>query len=196
MLTIGLTGGIASGKSTVADMFAGHGVAIVDTDVIARELVVPGSAALREIHAIFGAAVLRDGGQLDRKRLREIVFSDEKKREQLESVLHPKILDESMRQAAAADGPYRIVVVPLLVESSLRRMMDRVLVVDCDEQVQIERLKRRDVESDQQAKRMLAAQASRSSRLAIADDVIDNGHSLEQTKRQVESLHRKYLSLC
>ena len=195
MLTVGLTGGIASGKSTVANMFADHGIAIVDTDLIARELVLPGTPALAELEALFGDAVLLADGSLDRGALREIVFADAAKREQLEGVLHPGIREESVRQAASADSPYCVIVVPLLVDSPMREHMDRVLVVDCDEGVQMQRLLQRDAESEPQARRMIAAQASREDRLAIADDVIMNDGSVEETRRQVDSLHYRYLSL-
>ena len=195
MLTIGLTGGIASGKSTVAAMFADHGVAIIDTDAIAREQVLPGMPALAEIRAQFGERVLQADRSLDRRALREIVFADTAKRRQLESILHPRIRDEALRQSAGAKGPYRMIVVPLLVESPMRELMDRVLVVDCDQQVQTGRLLERDAESEDQARRMIASQASRAARLAIADDIIRNDRTLEDTRRQVDALHQQYLSL-
>lgn len=195
MLTIGLTGGIASGKSTVAAMFADHGVAIIDTDAIAREQVLPGMPALAEIRAQFGERVLQADRSLDRRALREIVFADTAKRRQLESILHPRIRDEALRQSAGANGPYRMIVVPLLVESPMRELMDRVLVVDCDQQVQTARLLERDAESEDQARRMIASQASRAARLAIADDIIRNDRTLEDTRRQVDALHQQYLSL-
>jgi len=195
MLTIGLTGGIASGKSTVAAMFAEQGAAIIDTDVIARELVVPGQPALEEIRAQFGDSIVRADASLDRRALREIVFTDAVKRRRLEAILHPRIRDEALRQAAAATSPYRIIVVPLLVESPMQDLMDRILVVDCDQRVQAERLHERDEESEEQVRRMIASQASRAARLAIADDIIKNDRSLRDTRLQVEALHRKYLSL-
>ena len=195
MLTIGLTGGIASGKSTVAAMFAEQGAAIIDTDVIARELVVPGQPALEEIQAQFGDSIVRADASLDRRALREIVFADAVKRRRLEAILHPRIRDEALRQAAAATSPYRIIVVPLLVESPMQDLMDRILVVDCDQRVQAERLHERDEESEEQVRRMIASQASRAARLAIADDIIKNDRSLHDTRLQVEALHRKYLSL-
>jgi dephospho-CoA kinase len=194
-LRVGLTGGIASGKSTVADMFADLGIAIVDTDVIAREVVAPGEPALDEIRAAFGDEVVDDHGRLDRKRLRSIVFADESRRELLESILHPRIREEAARRSAAATGPYHIVVVPLLTESPMRDDVDRILVVDCDEEVQLARLLARDAESKDQALRMIAAQASREERLNIGDDIIRNDGTVEETRRQVERLHRKYLSL-
>lgn len=173
-LRVGLTGGIASGKSTVADMFADLGATVIDTDVIAREIVTPGQPALSEIGAVFGESVIRDDGELDRALMRQLVFADEDARRRLEAILHPRIQAETFRQADAAKGPYQLVVVPLLVESSLRYFVDRILVVDCDEETQIRRLRRRDAESDEQARRILASQARRDERLAIADDVISN----------------------
>ena len=194
-MRIGLTGGIASGKSTVANMFADLGVELVDTDVIAREVVEPGQPALDEIRDAFGDDVIDSEGQLDRRKLRAIVFADPAKRQHLESILHPKIRDEAARQSAAATGPYHLVVVPLMVESPMRHEMRRVLVVDCSEDTQLERLLARDLESEEQARRMLAAQASREERLSIADDVVRNDGDLADTRRQVDELHAFYLSL-
>ena len=192
-LRIGLTGGIASGKSTVADMFADLGVPVIDTDVIAREVVRPGQPALDEIREAFGAGVIAADGTLDRPAMRSIVFGDDAARRRLESILHPKIGEATREQAAAAGGPYQVIVVPLLVESSLRGFVDRVLVVDCDEDTQVSRLLARDAESEDQARRMLAAQSSRAERLAIADDVVANDGSRDDTREQVIALHQRYL---
>ena len=192
---VGLTGGIASGKTTVANMFAALGAAVVDTDVIAREVVAPGSPALAEIRAAFGERVFGSDGGLDRRRMRKIVFEDDEKREQLESILHPRIRERALEQAGSSDRSYVIIVVPLLVGSALRREIDRVLVVDCSEAVQLARLMARDAEDEQQARRMIDAQASRQDRLAIADDVILNEGDLDHTRRQVEKLHGRYLAL-
>ena len=194
-LRIGLTGGIASGKSTVANMFAELGVELVDTDVIARTVVEPGQPALGEIRAAFGDDVIGEDGRLDRRRLRAIVFADDERRRELEAILHPKIRDEAARQSALARSPYHLVVVPLMVESPMRHEMNRVLVVDCTEDTQLERLLARDMESEEQARRMLAAQASRDDRLRIADDVIRNDGDLNETRMQVADLHAFYLSL-
>ena len=194
-LRIGLTGGIASGKSLVADMFAARGVPVIDTDVIARDVVQPGEPALQEIEQQFGADILDSDGRLDRRRLRELVFADDGKRRALEAILHPRIRAEAVRQSASAGGDYQIIVVPLLVESPMRRFMDRILVVDCSEQTQLERLLERDAETEEQARRMLAAQASRNTRLGIADDVLDNDGTKEEAAAQVEHLHRRYLEL-
>jgi dephospho-CoA kinase len=194
-LRIGLTGGIASGKSTVASMFAELGAAIIDTDVIAREVIMPGRPALDEIRDAFGAAVMGDDGTLDRSAMRQIVFSDESARRRLEAILHPRIQAETYRQSDQAGGDYQLIVVPLLVESSLKSFVDRILVVDCDEERQIRRLLARDAESALQAQRILASQSSRDERLAIADDVIVNDGDLESTRAQVAALHEIYLSL-
>ncbi len=189
---VALTGGIASGKSTVADMFAELGVPIIDTDVIAREVVQAGRPALREIRERFGGEVIDDAGNLDRRALRNIVFADEQARFDLEAILHPRIGAETRRQADAAPGPYQIIVVPLLVGSPLLGFVDRVLVVDCDEDLQVQRLLARDAETVEQARRILAAQASREARLAIADDVINNDHGLDETRRQIRELHARF----
>jgi dephospho-CoA kinase len=194
-LRIGLTGGIASGKSLIADMFASRGIPVIDTDVIAREVVRPGRPALQEIARRFGNEVLDAAGRLDRRRLRELVFADDAKRAVLESILHPRIRDAAVRQSGEAGGAYQVIVVPLLAESPMRQFMDRVLVVDCSEETQLQRLLDRDAETEEQARRMIAAQASREERLGIADDVIDNNGTVADTARQVERLHRQYLAL-
>lgn len=179
----------------MADCFAGFGAAIVDTDVVAREVVQPGAPALDEIRELFGPSVIDDDGKLDRRALRGIVFADANKRRQLESILHPKIREEAFRQAAMADGPYVIVVVPLLFESPMKDEMDRILVVDCSEETQIARLMTRDNESEEQGRRIMATQASRQERLSIADDVINNDGDRKATEDAVRRLHRTYLQL-
>ena len=194
-LRIGLTGGIASGKSTIASFFADLGVPVIDTDVIAREVVAKGAPALDEIRTEFGDEVFDVDGMLDRKRMRNLVFSDDSKRRQLEGVLHPRIREAALNQAEAVTDPYMIIVVPLLVESPMKEFMDRVLVVDCSEEVQLSRLLARDTENDEQARRIIAAQASRNERLAIADDVVLNDAGLDQTRTRIEALHKKYLEL-
>lgn len=192
---VGLTGGIASGKTTVAKLFADMGAAVIDTDVIAREVVEPGRPALDAIRNEFGDAVMARDGTLDRSAMRRVIFDDADARRRLEAILHPVIRDETIRQAEAADGPYQLIVVPLLTGSPLARLMDRIVVVDCDESTQIRRLMARDAESEGQARRMLAAQASREERLAIADDVIDNDGDLAGTRARVEALHHRYVDL-
>ncbi len=195
MLRIGLTGGIASGKSTVADLFAELGVAIVDTDVIAREIVAPGQPALDEIQDVFGKAVIAEDGSLDRRELRKIVFADESQRARLESILHPRIRDAAFEQAEQASGPYVVIVVPLMFESPMRHAMDRILVVDCDQETQLRRLRERDNESEEQARRIIAAQSSRKDRLSIADDIISNDGDLDSIRDAVSAMHRFYLDI-
>lgn len=176
-------------------MFAALGVPIIDTDVIARELVQPGQPALDEIRNRFGNEVIDDAGNLDRRALRSMVFADENARLDLEAILHPRIGAETRRQADAAEGPYQIIVVPLLVGSPLTQFVDRILVVDCDEEVQLQRLLARDNETVEQARRILSAQASREARLAIADDVISNNRGLDETRRQVRELDKTFRHL-
>lgn len=194
-LRIGLTGGIASGKTTVANFFADLGAPVIDTDIIAREVVTVGAPALVEIRHAFGDRVFNDDGTLDRKAMRELVFADSDKRRQLEGILHPRIREATVEQAAAVTFPYMIIVVPLLVESPMKEFFDRILVVDCSEDVQLSRLVSRDADDEEQAQRIIAAQASRDDRLAIADDVVLNESNLDDTRRRVDALHRKYLEL-
>lgn len=195
MFRIGLTGGIASGKTTVSDMFAALGVPVIDTDLVARDLVRPGMPALEEIRERFGDEVLRQDGSLDRTALRKLVFENEANRKALEAILHPRIRQETMARSNADGGPYQIIVVPLLVESPLKSSMDRIIVVDCDPQTQLKRLLSRDKESIEQARRMIASQANREERLAIASDVIINDGDIDETRQQVEKLHRSFLQL-
>ena len=195
MLRIGLTGGIASGKSTVAELFASRGVTVLDTDRIAREVVEPGRPALAALVSALGSDILSRDGRLDRALLRRRLFADDATRRTVEGILHPAILAELGRQAAAAPGPYQIVVIPLLVEGDRAGLVDRVLVVDCPEELQIERLMGRDGETRAAALRMLAAQVSREERLATADDVIVNDGPAEDLARQVDLLDRKYREL-
>lgn len=194
-LRIGLTGGIASGKSTVADLFAGHGVSVIDTDVIAREVVAPGEPALADIRHEFGDDVFLSDGALDRAAMRRIVFADDDARHRLESIVHPRIQASVFEKARDAGGRYQLIVVPLLTQSPLKSYVDRVLVVDCDEKAQIRRLTARDGESEGQARRIMAAQATREERLAIADDVIHNDRDIAALEADVSRLHRKYLSM-
>jgi dephospho-CoA kinase len=194
-LRIGLTGGIASGKTTVAALFAELGVPVIDTDTIAREVVSPGQPALAEIVETFGTEVLGTGGQLDRSALRRLIFADTARRRQLEAILHPRIRAETLARADACRGPYHIIVVPLLLETGFASLVDRVLVVDCPESTQRVRLAERDHESAEQIERIIGSQIARDARLQAADDVIDNAGSLTDTRRQVEALHRSYLDL-
>lgn len=194
-LRIGLTGGIASGKTTVARFFAELGAPVIDTDIIAREVVAVGAPALDEIRRAFGDGVFNDDGTLDRKAMRKLVFSDTDKRRQLEGILHPRIREATIERAAAVTYPYMIIVVPLLVESPMKKFVDRILVVDCSEDVQLSRLVSRDADGVEQARRIIAAQASREERLAIADDLLSNDGDLDDTRRRVDELHNEYLAL-
>ncbi|MDT8449895.1 MAG: dephospho-CoA kinase [Wenzhouxiangellaceae bacterium] len=191
-LVIALTGGIASGKTAVSDAFAALGVPVVDTDRIAREVVAPGSDGLAAVREAFGDAVVDAVGGLDRARLRARIFEDAAARDKLEAILHPRIAAEARRRLAEIEAPYAILVVPLLVESGLFTDADRVLVVDVPEDIQVERLTRRDGMSRAQADAALAAQARRADRLAAADDVIENTGSLDDLKRRVAELDREY----
>jgi dephospho-CoA kinase len=195
MLRIGLTGGVASGKSTVADLFAERGVTVLDTDVIAREVVVPGSHALDALVELLGTGILDPDGRLHRAELRRRIFADASMRRQVESILHPEILAELERQAARSPGPYQVFVIPLLVEAGLEHAVDRVLVVDCPEEEQMRRLMARDGETREAALRMLEAQAPRERRLAAADDVIDNGGRAAALAAQVAAFDAKYRAL-
>jgi len=194
---VALTGGIASGKTTVADLFAAHGVPLVDTDVIAREVVEPGQPTLAAVAQAFGSGLLDPDGRLDRRRLREIIFNDTSARARLEAILHPAIRAEMERQSAAAAraGPYQILVIPLLAEGGRRDHIDRILVVDTPETVQVERLMARDAVTREQAEASLRAQAQRETRLGIADDVVTNTGRIEDLRAQVAALHERYVKL-
>jgi dephospho-CoA kinase len=194
-LRIGLTGGIASGKSAVADAFARRGVPVIDSDHLAREVVAPGTAGLAAVTAEFGPGVLAADGSLDRRQLRALVFADAARRRRLESILHPAIRAAMAERVAAVTAPYVVLAIPLLTETGQRGSVDRVLVVDCAPELQKSRLIARDAESAAQADAILAAQASRAARLAIADDTLDNSASLEALDAAVGALHQRYLSL-
>ncbi|MGL5844756.1 dephospho-CoA kinase [Aeromonas hydrophila] len=194
MYVVAITGGIGSGKTTVANQFAELGIEVVDADVIAREVVEPGTPALAAIAAHFGSAVITPDGQLDRRQLRERVFTDPQAKGWLNALLHPLIRTEMQRQCAAARSPYCLLVVPLLVENRLTALANRVLVIDVDEATQIERTCRRDGVSREQAQAILASQASRAERLAAADDVLDNQNGTpEAIKSRILALHETYL---
>ena len=178
-------------------MFAAHGIPLVDSDLIAREVVEPGQPALAAVADAFGPDVLGPDGRLDRRRLRDIIFSDPTARARLEAILHPAIRAEMERQSAAAAeaGPYQVLVIPLLAEGGRRDRADRVLVVDVPEALQVERLMARDTVSREQAQASLQAQASRAARLAIADDVVTNTGRIEDLREQVARLHERYVAL-
>jgi len=193
MFTVGLTGGIGSGKSTVADCFAALGVPVIDTDVLARDLTAPGGGALDAIRAAFGDTVMQADRSLDRAALRRRVFADAGARRQLEAILHPRIRQAVELKLAALAGSYALVVIPLLVETGgYRDLLNRVLVVDCPEALQIARVVARSGLTPDEVKAILAAQASRAARLAAADDVIVNAASPESLPAQVATLHQHY----
>jgi dephospho-CoA kinase len=192
---VGLTGGIASGKSTAAKFFGELGVPILDSDQVARDVVEPGQPPLERLVERFGPSILTADGHLDRPALRDIVFSDPKARADLEALTHPAIGAAMEARSALAGGPYQILVIPLLVEKNLASHLDRVLVVDCEEALQLRRLHRRDGATRQQAQAILDAQASRAARLKAADDVISNGGTIDAVREQVTALHARYLEL-
>ena len=194
-LLIGLTGGVASGKSTVAQRFMDLGVAVIDADVAAREVVAPGKPGLRQVIDRFGSRVVAENGELDRRALREIVFNDPDARRDLEAILHPLIRAEMDRSAALAVGPYIVMAIPLLIEGGARDRVDRILVVDVDEAVQLQRVMARDHCSAEQAQAILDSQAPRSARLAMADDVLPNGGTVTELRQAVDGLHQQYLRL-
>lgn len=209
---VGLTGGIASGKSRAAAVFAALGVPVIDSDVIAREVVAPGSAGLAAIRARFGDAVLQPDGSLDRRALRERVFADPAARRDLEAITHPAIRQKMADDSARAGGPYQVHVIPLLAEGARKaadaaaasgaaapsgrpRGLDRILVIDCPEAMQVIRVMERDRVDEAGARAVLAAQASRAERLALADDVILNDRGPEALEAAVRALHGRYLGL-
>ncbi|WP_455199862.1 dephospho-CoA kinase [Kaarinaea lacus] len=195
MLTIGLTGGIGSGKSTVAELFKALGVPVYDTDVFARQLVEPGQAALEEIKNEFGEQIIDTSGKLDREKLKQQIFNNDHDRKKLELILHPRIRQLLLTKINHCEAPYCIAVIPLLVEQQWQQIVDRVLLVDVTETTQIVRTLQRDEMSESLAKTIINSQASREARLAVADDVIDNNQGLDSLKSQVTVLHEKYLQL-
>lgn len=194
-LMIALTGGIASGKSAVAEIFASLGAPVLDTDQIARDVVEPGTPTLAKLVSEFGSDILDASGRLDRARMRARVFADPKQRKRLEAITHPAIREELAARAMRAQGPYQIHVIPLLIEGGRADAYDRVLVVDTTEEQQLKRLLARDGSSIEQARQILAAQATREQRLDIADDVIDNTGTLQDLHEYVQTLHRNYVLL-
>lgn len=196
-LVIGLTGGIGSGKSTAAQMFAELGAEIIDTDAISHQLTAPGGAALPAIQSTFGTGMIGADGSLDRATMRQKVFENPSVRKQLEDILHPLIRQEvATRLNQASNAPYRIVVVPLLFETgAYQPIIQRTLVIDCPETLQISRAKSRSGMTESAVRQIMAAQCSREQRLALADDVICNDSGLEKLREEVLALHKKYIAL-
>ena len=194
--SVGLTGGIGSGKSTVAELFARAGVAIIDTDQIAHQLTSPNGAAIAQVLASFGEQFILPDGAMDRQRMREAVFTDSASKTKLEAILHPLIRAQTELAAAHAQGPYLIFVVPLLVESGIwQQRVARILLVDCTEKTQIERVMQRNALTEAQVRTIMANQATRAERLAIADDIVSNDGDQALLEQQVQSLHQSYLTL-
>ena len=194
-LVVGLTGGIGSGKSAVTAEFERLGVPVVDADLVAREVVMPGSPGLREVVAVFGTDVLGADGMLDRKQLRLRVFDDDTQRKRLEAILHPKIRDRIRHKLEAITTPYCILCVPLLVERQGYENVDRILVIDCSEQLQITRVMARDDLTRSQVEAIMRTQATREQRLAMADDVIDNSRGLDALRAPIAKLHAKFTEI-
>ena len=193
MLVIGLTGGIGSGKTTVAKLFAEHNVPIIDADLIARELVEPGKPALEQLTACFSSDILKYDGSLDRRKLRERVFGDPEERKKLEEILHPLIVDGMIERLDYVEGAYVVLVIPLLVDTGNWSMIDRILVVDVDSEQQIQRVMQRDGVDRKHAEAIIDSQISRNDRIEAADDVIDNTNDIEILRDQVDLLHKNYL---
>ena len=195
MLRVGLTGGIGSGKSTIASLFLMRGVPVIDTDEIARTLTEPGQESFAEIVRTFGETILDENRRIDRNRLRERVFDNADERHRLEAILHPRIRVLVREKLAAAEAPYAVVVIPLLIESGFTDLVDRILVVDVMENVQIQRTATRSGLSEPEIRKIMATQASRAQRLQAANEVIENNGDRRQLEAEVERMHQWYLSL-
>lgn len=194
-LYIGLSGGIASGKTIVSDEFSSLGADIIDTDIIAKELIFPGSETLNEIVSVFGENVLQDDGNLNRKLMRQIIFNEKDKKITLEKIMHPRIQNEVKLKIQSASGRYQIIVVPLLLQSPILDFIHRILIIDCDEKIQINRLIKRDNITEELAKKMIENQSKREERLAIADDIILNEGRIEEIKHEVKKLNDFYIKI-
>jgi len=200
MLTVGLTGGIGSGKTTVSNLFENLGVAIIDTDVIARELVNNNSSVLNEIIGVFGQTILSQDGTLDRKKLAQIVFHQKKEKQQLENILHPRIrieVDNKIQSFKSNTPPpqYVIVIIPLLFETGFRDLINRILVVRSDEKIRIERVKQRDNRDMDEIRSIISSQVTDERRISEADDIIENNNDFKELESQVQQLHKKYTNL-
>ena len=195
MFTIGLTGGIGSGKSTVANMFRDLGVPVYDTDAIARQLVDPGQPALNEIIDSFGNQILLADGSLDRQKLKQLVFNDEQARLKLESILHPRIKEELLQKINSGKTAYCVAVIPLMLEKNWQSLVDRIVVVDVSEETQVQRASHRDQIPEAMVRKIMESQIDRKSRLAKADDIIDNNGESQSVQARVNTLHKKYLAM-
>lgn len=195
MLKIGLTGGIGSGKTTIAGLFAELNVPVIDADDIAREVVAPGSQGLEQIRHAFGERVIAAEGSLDRGAMRELIFADTEQKRKLEAIVHPKVRQSLLKRVASLDASYCIICVPLLVESGMVDLVDRVLVVDCSVETQIERVTKRDRLDEKIVRAIIASQATREQRKALANDLIDNASTDSMLAEQVKKLHNLYLYL-
>ncbi|MDX1804568.1 MAG: dephospho-CoA kinase [Alcanivorax sp.] len=193
MYVVGLTGGIGSGKTAATDFLASQGITIVDADLASRVIVAPGRPALAAIAEHFGDQVIAADGSLDRRALREIVFADPKALKALEAITHPAIGEELRRQIATSQSPYTVLVSPLLLETSQRELVNRVLVIDAPATLQVERTMKRDQVPEEQVAAIMKAQMERDRRLDMADDVVENHGSLTQLHDKLEQLHRYYL---
>tara|TARA_Y100000748_G_C15268078_1_gene399525 strand:+ start:53 stop:655 length:603 start_codon:yes stop_codon:yes gene_type:complete len=196
-IKIGLTGGIASGKTTVSDFFKKLGIQVIDADVISHEVTKPNGSAFKEIMSSFGSNILNENGLIDRKKMRAIIFNDQNKKEELEEIIHPKVREEMLKLISQSNDHYLIISVPLLVETGMDQMLDRTLVVDCSEETQIDRLMHRDKITFQEAQSILINQANRSARLKVADDLILNEKNvnLSELEKEVLELHKRYSKL-
>jgi len=194
-LVVGITGGIGSGKTTVAKLFSSLGVPVIEADDLAKQVVVQGQPAYGEILKLFGPEILTPSGELDRRRLRERVFSDSAKRARLEAIIHPRVYERMSQELDCLETPYAIVVVPLLIESGGSEFVDRLLVVDSPEELQIARTCHRDGSTRAAIEKILAAQLDRGTRLSAADDIIENNASEESLEEEVSRLHRQYLTV-
>ena len=194
-LRVGLTGGIGSGKSTVASCFQKLGVPLIDTDIISREIVKPGKLCFKLIIDVFGSQILNQDGSLDRSKLKNVIFNDEKAKIKLEEILHPVIYKEIETQVSKLDYPYCLVAVPLLIETKAIDKFDRILIVDAPEHLQIDRASRRDNISPEIVKQIINTQVTRTERLKYADDVIDNDVKIDELDEIITKLHEKYLRL-
>lgn len=192
MLKVGLTGGVASGKSTICQLFSGYNVPIIDADIIARELVEPDQPAFDEIVELFGQTIVRSNGTLNRPALRQLIFSNSKAKKQLENILHPRISEQLQLQSDKLDSIYCILAIPLLIENKLQHSVDRILVIDLDDDQQLKRLCRRDNISIANAQQIINSQCTRQQRLAAADDIVINNQSLSHLEKVIENLDKKY----